>query len=194
MGIIVFLMTLILAQGNGFVVKPPQLVPYWQAYTKMYGAPRSVQEKREILMNYLGDYLLYRQAVDLKLDRDKTFIRSWQEAKKEVQRRCKQEQMSQEACKKILSKVKRTLLIALLVDRKVLPRIRITEEEIQQMVSAHENKKHGKKLTRENVILFLKKSRQAAALSGYINELMRHYKVTINEKALGRLKLPAPSS
>ncbi len=194
MGIVLLFMTLILAQGNGFMVKPPDLLPYWQAYARTHGAPTEIQEKREILMNYLGDYLLYRRAMDLKLDKDKDFKESWQEAKEEVLRRSEREKIDQKTREVILHRVKRTLLIARIIEKEVLPRIKITEEEIEQLVSAHKRKKRGRKLTRENAIRFLKESKQAEALNSYIEELMDHYKVKINEKALRDLKLSVPSS
>ncbi len=194
MGVILLLLSLILAQGNGFVVKPSDLTPYWQTYARTRGAPAGIEEKREILMNYLGDYLLYKRAKELKLDEDKDFRENWEEAKAEVTRRCEKEKISRARCEEILRRLKRTLLISRIVETKVVPRIKITEAEIDRMVMAHERKKGGKKLTRENVIRFLKESKQAEALSGYIEELMDHYKVKINEKALEKLALYPPAS
>jgi len=194
MGVLLLFTALILAQGNGFMVKPPDLIPYWQTYVRTQGTPNTIQAKREIMMNYLGDYLLYKRALELKLDQDKSFKKNWDEAKAEVLRRCKKEKISGEARDTILKRVKRTLLITGVIEKEVLPKIKITEEEIQQLVMAHERKKRGRKLDRENAIHFLEESKQAEALNSYIDELMNRYKVKINEKALKDLELPVPSS
>ena len=194
MGVVLLLLALILAQGSGFVVTPPDIQPYWENYVKSNGVPSNIEQKREIVMNYLGDYLLYKRAKELKLDQDETFQKTWNEAKAEVLKRGKREKIDRKTQKLILERLKRTLLIARIVNEKVLPRIKITEEEIQQLVSAHESKKRGRKLTRENAIQFLKESKQSEALSGYIEELMDRYKVKINEKALEKLKSPLPAS
>ena len=41
------ILALILAQGNGFVVTPSDIRPYWQTYSKSHGFPSEIQEKRE---------------------------------------------------------------------------------------------------------------------------------------------------
>jgi len=144
MSVLFLVLALILAQGKGIMVTPPDILPYWQAYTKSHGEPRGILQKREILMNYLGDYLMVRRAKELGLENTPQFQKAWREAQEEIQKRCIWEEVPEARCKKMGEAIKRVLLIQMVVQKEVIPRINITEEEIQALILSHQGKKRGK--------------------------------------------------
>ena len=187
MSVLFLVLTLILAQGKGFVVTPHDILPYWQAYTKSHGEPEGLLQKREILMNYLGDYLMVKRARELGLEKTPQFQKAWREAREELQKRCKNERVPEEKCKRMGEAIKKVLLIQMVVQKEVIPRIKITEEEIQTLILSHQGKKRGKRLDRAGAILFLQQEKKAEALNSYILDLMDRYKVKIDDKALEKL-------
>ncbi len=187
MSVFFLLLTLILAQGKGFVVTSNDIIPYWLAYTRSHGEPEELFQKREILMNYLGDYLMLKRAKELGLDKTQQFQKVWKDAWEEIQRRCSKERVAKYKCKQIKEAIKKVILIQMVVQKEVIPRIKITEEEIQTLILSHRGQKRGKKLDRLGAILFLQQKKKAEALNSYILELMSHYKVKIDEKALKKL-------
>ncbi len=187
MNVLFLVLTLILAQGKGFMVTPHDILPYWQAYTKSHGEPMGLLQKREILMNYLGDYLMVKRAKELGLDKTPQFWKAWNEAHEELQKRCSKEKVPEAKCKKMGEAIKKVLLIQMVIQKEVIPRIKITEEEIQQLILSHQGQKRGKKLDRAGAILFLQQEKKAKALNSYILDLMDRYKVKIDDKALEKL-------
>ncbi|GEM_PF-2136733 len=187
MNILLLVLTLILAQGRGVMVTPHDILPYWQAYTKSHGQAEGLLQKREILMNYLGDYLMVKRAKDLGLDRTPRFQKTWEEAREELRRRCAKEKVPEARCREMGQAIKKVLLIQALVQKEVIPRIKISEEEIQQLILSHEGQRRGKKLDRAGALLFLQQEKKAQALNSYILDLMDRYKVKINDKALEKL-------
>ncbi len=187
MSIILLLLSLILAQGKGFVVTPHDIFPYWQAYSKTHGEPHEVNQKKEILINYLGDFLMVKRAKELGLDKTSQFKRIWKEAQEELKTRCTKEKVSTDKCERMGKAIKKVILIQMVIQREVLPRIKISEEEIQTLVISHKGNNSRKKLDRTGAIMFLQQKKRAEVLNSYILELMKRYKVKINIKALKKL-------
>ncbi len=181
------ILALILAQGNGFVVTPSDIRPYWQTYSKSHGFPSEIQEKREILNNYLADFLMFKRAKELKLDKSEEFLREWHDAKENILLRCRKEEINKVKCNRILESVKRFLLIGLIVEKKVVPKIKVKEEEISEMLNAHHGRKNERKLTRGSIFRFLRERKQSEALHAYVRSLMEKYKVKIDDNALKKL-------
>lgn len=191
MNILFLALTLILAQGKGIMVTPHDILPYWQAYTKTHGEPQGLLEKREILMNYLGDYLMVRRAKEVGLDKTPQFQKEWKEAQQEIRERCAREKIHPARCQSMAKAIRKVILIEMVIQEEVVPRIKITNEEIDQLVLAHKGKRKGKQLDRAGAILFLQQKKRAQALNSYIMELLNRYKVKINEKALEELNSKA---
>ncbi len=64
--------------------------------------------------------------------------------------RCHRENVTGEKCREIFQSVRRILLIAPVVEREIVPKIKVTDEEIERLLNAHagEEKEKRKKKNR----------------------------------------------
>ncbi len=179
------ILSIILVTGNGIKITNENLKPYVTGFCRVYGhKPTTFQEKKEVLMNFLSDFLMLKRAKELKLEQDPTFLREWRKAEKTIDSRCLSEKIPEKGCENIKQSVKRVMLIEFLEEKELLPRIKITEEEIETLVENHRGIKKGKTLDRNGAITFLLQKKKFEALQAYVEELMKRYNVKVNWKAL----------
>jgi hypothetical protein len=183
------ILSLVLAQGQGIRVDEQVLLPYWQSYTQIHGPPTHLGEKKDILMNCLADLLIVKRANELGVVRSKEFQVEWREAEGEATRRCKKESLNQDKCRRMIESIRKILLTKYVIEKEVIPNIKVQEEEIDQLVYSHRGQKKGKSLGREEAKLFLLEKKRAEALTAYVQELMKRYHVTIENNALMKLNV-----
>jgi len=80
-------------------------------------------------------------------------------------------------------------LIELVAEREIVPRMKVTDEEIDRLLNAHYGEKKGRKMTRPEVIRFLQEKKRSEALHSYVRSLLKRYHVKIHESALRKWKV-----
>jgi len=189
MTIILLMQSLVLAQGQGITIDEQAILPYWKNYTQTHASPARLEEKRDILMNCLGDHLMIKRAQELGIENTKEFQAEWREAEEEAKARCERESINSNRCQGMIESIRKILLTRYVMEKEVVPKIKVKEEEVDQLVYSHRGKKRGKSLDREKAKLFLVEKNKGEALTSYVRELMERYHVSIDNHALMKLNL-----
>jgi hypothetical protein len=88
-------------------------------------------------MNCLSDLLIVKRTYELGIDRSKEFQTEWREAEGEARTRCKRESINKNNCQRMIESIKKILLTKYVMEREVIPKINVEEEEIDQLVYSH---------------------------------------------------------
>ncbi|BAT71756.1 hypothetical protein TST_0958 [Thermosulfidibacter takaii ABI70S6] len=183
------LLSVVIATGQGIKITDKDMNPYIRKFSHIYGhKPESFEEKREVLMNLLADKLMLKRAKEIHLDKDPTFLSEWSKAKKELYSKCEKNGIPSEKCKVIADSLKKVLLIGFLEEKEVLPKIQVSEDEIDILVENHRGIKRGKTLDRNGARQFLLEKKKWEVIEHYVKWLMKRYDVKINKGALKELR------
>ncbi len=184
--VILLTFVVIFATGNNLVITAKDIIPYREAFYKVYQHyPKNRQEKMEVLMNCLSDRLLLLRAEELKVTKNPEFQKEWERIRTYIRERCKRENMPASKCSSIEKRMLNIAKIQYIIEREVLPLAFKEAESEEWMIEVHQNLKD--KLPPNRIKGYILEVSKLKAFQKYIENLMKHYKVKVNKKALENL-------